>query len=120
MVKLCYHPRIFDAWPQQLATHARIHCGMLRMVNCFFTIGSSHHQVHVLLVVQKQRQLILYNTTETPKIDISTFLLTLTCHHLTVLDLKNAFGEVHHNLISSILDYHHIQGHIKLIVESLF
>ena len=39
---------------------------------------------------------------------------------ITLLDLKNAFGEVHHNLISSILDYHHIPGHIKLIVESLY
>ena len=39
---------------------------------------------------------------------------------ITLLDLKNAFGEVHHNLISSIIDYHHIPGHIKLIVESLY
>ena len=27
---------------------------------------------------------------------------------ITLLDLKNAFGEVHHNLIQSVLDYHHI------------
>ena len=39
---------------------------------------------------------------------------------ITLLDLKNAFGEVHHNLISSVLDYHHIPGHIKLMVESLY
>ena len=39
---------------------------------------------------------------------------------ITLLDLKNAFGEVHHNLISSILDYHHIPGHNKLIVQSLY
>ena len=29
---------------------------------------------------------------------------------ITLLDLKNAFGEFHHNLISSIIDYHHIPG----------
>ena len=27
---------------------------------------------------------------------------------ITLLDLKNAFGEVHHNLIRCVLDYHHI------------
>ena len=26
---------------------------------------------------------------------------------ITLLDLKNAFGEVHHNLITSVLDYQH-------------
>jgi hypothetical protein len=39
---------------------------------------------------------------------------------ITLLDLKNAFGEVHHNLVTSVLDYHHIPEHIKLIVESLY
>ena len=34
---------------------------------------------------------------------------------ITLLDLKNAFGEVHHNLIASALDYHHIPEHVKLI-----
>ena len=27
---------------------------------------------------------------------------------IILLDLKNAFGEVHHNLINSVLDYHHV------------
>ena len=39
---------------------------------------------------------------------------------ITLLDLKNAFGEVHHNLITSVLDYHHIPEHIKLIIKSLY
>jgi hypothetical protein len=39
---------------------------------------------------------------------------------ITLLDLRNAFGEVHHNLITSVLDYHHIPDHIKLIVRSLY
>ena len=39
---------------------------------------------------------------------------------ITLLDLKNAFGEVHHNLIQSVLDYHHIPDHIKLIFNNLY
>ncbi|CAB4011668.1 Hypothetical predicted protein, partial [Paramuricea clavata] len=39
---------------------------------------------------------------------------------ITLLDLKNAFGEVHHNLITSVLDYNHIPEHVKLIIKSLY
>ena len=39
---------------------------------------------------------------------------------ITLLDLKNAFGEVHHNLIQSVLDYHHIPEHTKSIIKSLY
>ena len=39
---------------------------------------------------------------------------------ITLLDLKNAFGEIHHNLIQSILDYHHIPEHIKFVIKSLY
>ena len=39
---------------------------------------------------------------------------------ITLLDLKNAFGEVHHNLIYEVLDYHHIPGHIKNLIRSLY
>ena len=39
---------------------------------------------------------------------------------ITLLDLKNAFGEVHHNLIKSVLDYHHIPGQIKSAIETLY
>ncbi len=39
---------------------------------------------------------------------------------ITLLDLKNAFGEVHHNLITSVLDYHHIPDHIKVIISNLY
>ena len=38
----------------------------------------------------------------------------------TLLDLKNAFGEVHHNLIQTALDYHDIPDHIKSLVKSLY
>ena len=39
---------------------------------------------------------------------------------ITLLDLKNAFGEVHHNLIQSVLAYHHIPDHIKFVIKNLY
>ncbi|CAB4008393.1 Hypothetical predicted protein [Paramuricea clavata] len=36
------------------------------------------------------------------------------------IDLKNAFGEVHHNLIYEVLDYHHVPNHIKNLICSLY
>ena len=39
---------------------------------------------------------------------------------ITLLDLKNAFGEVHHNLVQSVLDYHHVPFHVKDIIRSLY
>ena len=39
---------------------------------------------------------------------------------ITLLDLKNAFGEVHHNLIPEVLKYHHIPTHIQLLIHSLY
>ena len=39
---------------------------------------------------------------------------------VTLLDLKNAFGEVHHNLIQCVLGYHHIPNHINDIILNLY
>ena len=39
---------------------------------------------------------------------------------ITLLDLKNAFGEVHHNLIYEVLDYHYIPDHVKNLIRSLY
>ena len=39
---------------------------------------------------------------------------------ITLLDLKNAFGEVHHNLISEVLRYHHVPDQIQLLIQSLY
>ena len=39
---------------------------------------------------------------------------------ITLLDLKNAFGEVHHNLIREVLEYHHIPDHVKNLIHSLY
>ena len=40
---------------------------------------------------------------------------------ITLLDLKNAFGEVHHNLIREVLEYHYIPDHdVKNLINSLY
>ena len=39
---------------------------------------------------------------------------------VTLVDLKNAFGEIHHNLIRSILKFHHLPDEIISLVEDLY
>ena len=39
---------------------------------------------------------------------------------ITLSDLKNAFGEVHHNLLDEGLNDHHVSDHIKALVQSLY
>ena len=39
---------------------------------------------------------------------------------ITLLDLKNAFGEVHHNLIPSVVRYKHVPDHIQTLIRSLY
>ena len=39
---------------------------------------------------------------------------------ITLLDLKNAFGEVHHNLIQEVLGYHHVPEFMRNIVKDLY
>ena len=38
---------------------------------------------------------------------------------VTLLDLKNAFGEVHHNLILEILKYHHMPNEVQNMISDL-
>ena len=39
---------------------------------------------------------------------------------ITLLDLKNAFGEVHHNLISEVFCYHHVPQQAQALTSSLY
>ena len=39
---------------------------------------------------------------------------------ITLLDPKNAFGEVHHNLIPTVLKYHHIPVQIQQLINNLY
>ena len=36
---------------------------------------------------------------------------------ITLLDLKNAFGEVHHNLIIEIMKYHHLPNEVQNMIS---
>ena len=39
---------------------------------------------------------------------------------IKLLDLKNAFGEVHHNLVFEVLRYHHIPNQISCLIRNLY
>ena len=39
---------------------------------------------------------------------------------VSLIDLKNAFGEVHHDLIKAVLDYHHVPPAMSALVRSLY
>ena len=39
---------------------------------------------------------------------------------ITLLDFQNAFGKVHHNLINSVLSYHHIPQTVQLLMANLY
>ena len=39
---------------------------------------------------------------------------------VTLLDLKNAFGGVHHNLIPVVLDFHHVPPELIECIMSLY
>ena len=39
---------------------------------------------------------------------------------ITLLELKNAFGEVHHNLIGEVLRYHHVPNHVQQLISALY
>ena len=39
---------------------------------------------------------------------------------ITLLDLKNALGGVHHNVLKSVLAYHHIPESVQALIASLY
>ena len=39
---------------------------------------------------------------------------------IKLIDLQNAFGEVHHNLIETVLKYHHIPDDVISIIRRLY
>ena len=39
---------------------------------------------------------------------------------ISLFDLKNAFGEVHHSLIHKVLEYHHVPGHVTELITNLY
>ena len=61
--------------------------------------GTSEHTSHLAYVInnagKSQRSLIV-----------------------TLLDLRNAFGEVHHNLTDCVLEHHHVPEDVREIVKT--
>ena len=39
---------------------------------------------------------------------------------ITLLDLKDAFGEVQHSLITEVLNYHHMPEEVQRLISSLY
>ena len=39
---------------------------------------------------------------------------------VTLLDLRNAFGEVHHSLITTVLEYHHLPNDTSTLIQQLY
>ena len=39
---------------------------------------------------------------------------------ITLLNLRNAFGEVHHELIKSVLRFHNIPSHIEELIDNVY
>jgi hypothetical protein len=39
---------------------------------------------------------------------------------VTLIDLRNAFGEIHHNLIKCALSFHHVPDHIVQIITDIY
>ena len=39
---------------------------------------------------------------------------------ITLLDLRNAFGEVHQELIKSVLRFHNIPSHIEELIDNVY
>jgi len=63
--------------------------------------------------------LALYHTAQMAHI-INNARLKQRSLIITLLVLKNAFREVHHNLLSEVLKYHHLPPHIMILVKSLY
>ena len=63
----------------------------------------------LLLTLLFDTECVMYGYTYT----LSSRILLL----ITLLDLKNALGEVHYNLIESVLSYHHIPSHVQALIS---
>ena len=39
---------------------------------------------------------------------------------ITLIDLRNAFGEVHHSLLNKVLEYHHVPSEVKSLIQNMY
>ncbi|CAB3977163.1 Hypothetical predicted protein [Paramuricea clavata] len=92
----CLHNKIFTFLAENNYIEHNIQKGFTP--NIAGTIEHTAHMAHIINTARiKQRSVVI-----------------------TLLDLKNAFGELHHNLIHKVLQYHHIPGQINNLIQSLY
>ena len=51
---------------------------------------------------------------------IDKTLIKKRSHVITLIDLKNAFGEVHYDLIKEVIIHHHVPSTIQTLISSLY
>ena len=39
---------------------------------------------------------------------------------ITLIDLRNAFREVHHSLLNKVLKYHHVPSEVKSLKQDMY
>ena len=39
---------------------------------------------------------------------------------ITLIDLRNAFGEVHHSLLNKVLEYHQVPNEVKSLIQNMY
>ena len=39
---------------------------------------------------------------------------------ITLIDLRNAFREVHHSLLNKVLEYHHVPNEVKSLIQNMY
>ena len=91
----CLRDSVFDFLKQNVFIEHQIQKGFTHQIS-----GTLEHSVMMSHIIDKarikQRSLVI-----------------------TLLDLKNAFGEVYHNLIKSVLSYRHVPEKIQSLISSL-
>ncbi len=65
--------------------------------------GTFKHTAHLAYLIRRAKK-----TTKTSN------------NSIILLDLRNAFGEVHHKLIQAVLQYHQIPDHFQNCIENLY
>ena len=38
----------------------------------------------------------------------------------TLIDLRNAFREVHHSVLNKVLEYHHVLNEVKSLIQNMY
>ena len=89
----CLWDTVFDFIMRNNCIDCKLQKGFLRKVSG--TFEHTAHMTNIINQARKKRRSVL----------------------ITLLDLKNAFDEVHHNLIIEVFKYHHIPEFIQTLIS---